>query len=73
MSDIELENKKMFKILKKDKDSIEEKYLGEEKNIYIAQVFFPNNNTHSEIVSAKTIEELKKKAVKSAKELGWKI
>ena len=63
----------IFKILKKPKEGREDSYLGEDNDIYIAQVFFPNNNSYSEIISAKTIEELKAKAIKSAKELGWKI
>ena len=65
--------KNIFKILKKSCKGSEDSYLGEDRNIYIAQVFFPDSKNHSEIISAKTIKELEIKAIQSAKELGWKI
>lgn len=62
----------IFKILKKE-NAKKDEYLGSENDIYIAQVFFPNDKTCSEIVSAKSIKELEEKAIKSAIELGWDI
>lgn len=67
----EIENKDgktVYKILKKS-----DEYLGKENDIYIAQVFFPDNKNCSEIVSAKNIKELEDKAMKSAIEMGWKL
>jgi len=62
----------VFKILKKS-DVNSEDYLGRENDIYIAQIFFPDDKNCSEIISAKNIKDLQAKAIKSAIELGWNI
>ena len=66
------DGKTVFKILKKS-DIDSEDYLGIENDIYIAQIFFPDNKSCSEIISAKNIKDLQDKAIKSAIELGWNI